>query len=322
MRGAGNLLGPEQSGFVHAVGFDMYLRMLEETVQRADARRRRARSSCRPTSRSTSPTYLPDDYVDVAGRQARRLPAASRASTTPAEIEALRAELRDRFGPLPRAGRGDARAGPAAGRRRARSGSRASWCAATRPVLPFGTRGAPDEGALGGVSRGAVPGGGAPRASAVAQAHAARRRADARRARARAASPSPDGGTSAQPCRLPRSSHHSNRSSLGIVRRRRGCHSLVACDGLKEALTPTSTSSRAPARRSSPSRASATCSATPRSRSRSTRTSRSLVASPTSGSLPAPRRCRGARRLAHRSARRSTTALSADDRRRRSSRSS
>ncbi|HMA24954.1 MAG TPA: DEAD/DEAH box helicase, partial [Gemmatimonadaceae bacterium] len=34
MRGAGNLLGAEQSGFVHAVGFDMYLRMLEETVTR------------------------------------------------------------------------------------------------------------------------------------------------------------------------------------------------------------------------------------------------------------------------------------------------
>ena len=34
LRGAGNLLGAEQSGFVHAVGFDLYLRMLEETVQR------------------------------------------------------------------------------------------------------------------------------------------------------------------------------------------------------------------------------------------------------------------------------------------------
>src|SRR4029450_6098641 len=34
LRGAGNLLGPEQSGFVHAGGFDMYLRMLEETVRR------------------------------------------------------------------------------------------------------------------------------------------------------------------------------------------------------------------------------------------------------------------------------------------------
>ena len=34
LRGAGNLLGPEQSGFVHAVGFDLYLRLLDETVTR------------------------------------------------------------------------------------------------------------------------------------------------------------------------------------------------------------------------------------------------------------------------------------------------
>src|SRR5512141_2205778 len=34
LRGAGNLLGPEQSGFVQSVGFDLYLRMLEETVGR------------------------------------------------------------------------------------------------------------------------------------------------------------------------------------------------------------------------------------------------------------------------------------------------
>ena len=59
----GTSSAPEQSGFVHAVGFDMYLRMLEETVQRLMRGRRARRSSCRPTSRSTSPTYLPDDYV-------------------------------------------------------------------------------------------------------------------------------------------------------------------------------------------------------------------------------------------------------------------
>ena len=33
MRGAGNILGPEQSGFVQAVGFDLYLRMLDEQVR-------------------------------------------------------------------------------------------------------------------------------------------------------------------------------------------------------------------------------------------------------------------------------------------------
>ena len=99
MRGAGNLLGSEQSGFVHAVGFDMYLRMLEETVQRlmsGDAAPKLVPSDVT----IDTPNYLPDDYVvsqdakiDVYKRLAR--------FTAPTEIEALRTELRDRFGPLP-----------------------------------------------------------------------------------------------------------------------------------------------------------------------------------------------------------------------------
>ena len=62
MRGAGNLLGAEQSGFVHAVGFDMYLRMLEETVRRlmsGDA----APKLVPADVTIDTPNYLPDDYV-------------------------------------------------------------------------------------------------------------------------------------------------------------------------------------------------------------------------------------------------------------------
>ncbi|HEX8945114.1 MAG TPA: DEAD/DEAH box helicase, partial [Gemmatimonadaceae bacterium] len=62
MRGAGNLLGAEQSGFVHAVGFDMYLRMLEETVTRlmsGDAAPKLVPSDVT----IDTPNYLPDDYV-------------------------------------------------------------------------------------------------------------------------------------------------------------------------------------------------------------------------------------------------------------------
>ncbi|HEX6598573.1 MAG TPA: transcription-repair coupling factor [Gemmatimonadaceae bacterium] len=99
MRGAGNLLGAEQSGYVHAVGFDLYLRMLDETVQRL----MRGEAAPRPQPADVSmdiPAYLPDDYIqsheaklDVYKRLAR--------FESPEEIEALRAELRDRFGPLP-----------------------------------------------------------------------------------------------------------------------------------------------------------------------------------------------------------------------------
>ena len=99
LRGAGNLLGPEQSGFVHAVGFDMYLRMLDETVKRVlrgdDA------PKLQPAEISLDlPSYLPDDYIisqDAKLDIYRRLTHM----TAIAEIEALRAEVRDRFGVLP-----------------------------------------------------------------------------------------------------------------------------------------------------------------------------------------------------------------------------
>src|SRR5688500_17991181 len=99
LRGAGNLLGPEQSGFVHAVGFDMYLRMLEETVQRV----MRGEGAPKPIPADVSmdiPAYLPDDYVaepEVKLDIYRRLTRVTLAR----EIEALREELRDRFGSLP-----------------------------------------------------------------------------------------------------------------------------------------------------------------------------------------------------------------------------
>jgi transcription-repair coupling factor (superfamily II helicase) len=99
MRGAGNLLGAEQSGYVHAVGFDLYLRMLDETVQRL----MRGESAPKPQPADVSmdiPAYLPDDYIES---QEAKLDVYKRLARyeSPQEIEALRAELRDRFGALP-----------------------------------------------------------------------------------------------------------------------------------------------------------------------------------------------------------------------------
>jgi transcription-repair coupling factor (superfamily II helicase) len=99
MRGAGNLLGAEQSGHVHAVGFDLYLRMLDETVQRL----MRGDAPPRPQPSDVSmdiPAFLPDDYMES---QEAKLDVYKRLARfeTPQEIEAIREELRDRFGPLP-----------------------------------------------------------------------------------------------------------------------------------------------------------------------------------------------------------------------------
>jgi transcription-repair coupling factor (superfamily II helicase) len=99
LRGAGNLLGPEQSGFVTAVGFDMYLRMLEEAVGRI--LRGDSMPKLQPSDVSVDvPSYLPDEYIAA---QDAKLDVYRRLThmIDPEDIEALRTEVRDRFGPLP-----------------------------------------------------------------------------------------------------------------------------------------------------------------------------------------------------------------------------
>jgi transcription-repair coupling factor (superfamily II helicase) len=99
LRGAGNLLGPEQSGFVHSVGFDLYLRLLDETVrQLSDDGSQKAWI---PADVNLDfPSFLPDDYIASPEAKLdvyRRLTALRDAGA----IEALRQEVRDRFGALP-----------------------------------------------------------------------------------------------------------------------------------------------------------------------------------------------------------------------------
>ena len=109
--------------------------MLDETVQRL----MRGDNAPPPPPADVSidmPAYLPDDYIES---QDAKLDVYKRLARfeTPEEIEALRAELRDRFGPLPAPAEAFF---PVARLRYARgiAGHRGeSWCAATRPVLPF-----------------------------------------------------------------------------------------------------------------------------------------------------------------------------------------
>ncbi|HET7631861.1 MAG TPA: transcription-repair coupling factor [Gemmatimonadaceae bacterium] len=99
MRGAGNLLGPEQSGFVQTVGFDLYLRLLDETVRNVVAGDAAPRLVPAEVNMDI-PHHLPDEYI---GSQDVKLDVYRRISrvTDARDLEALRAELRDRFGPLP-----------------------------------------------------------------------------------------------------------------------------------------------------------------------------------------------------------------------------
>lgn len=99
LRGAGNLLGAEQSGHAHAVGLDLFMRWLNDSVQalRGDSGEQIA---VPPEVIIDVPAYLPDSYVpdDVAKLEFyRRLACAGDLG----EIASLREDLRDRFGALP-----------------------------------------------------------------------------------------------------------------------------------------------------------------------------------------------------------------------------
>jgi transcription-repair coupling factor (superfamily II helicase) len=99
LRGAGNLLGAEQSGHAQAVGFDLYMRWLEETVKALRGQGTVAQPAP-PDVVLDRPAHLSDGYVpddDVKLDLYRRLARA----TTSGDIDGLRDELRDRFGPLP-----------------------------------------------------------------------------------------------------------------------------------------------------------------------------------------------------------------------------
>ncbi|HET9423907.1 MAG TPA: TRCF domain-containing protein, partial [Gemmatimonadaceae bacterium] len=104
LRGAGNILGPEQSGYVHAVGFDLYLRLLDETVRRLMQGDDAPKMSPSDVTLD-APNFLPDEYV---GDQDAKLDVYRRLSRVEAaeDIERLRQELRDRFGPLPQPAEG------------------------------------------------------------------------------------------------------------------------------------------------------------------------------------------------------------------------
>jgi transcription-repair coupling factor (superfamily II helicase) len=103
LRGAGNLLGDEQSGHIKEVGFELYQSMLEDAILAAKAGEiglARERDTLSPQITVDAPIMIPEDYVpDLAVRMAlyRRMNDAE----GPDAVEALAAEMIDRFGPLP-----------------------------------------------------------------------------------------------------------------------------------------------------------------------------------------------------------------------------
>ena len=112
LRGAGNLLGSEQSGHVAGVGFEMYCKLLKESV----ARLKGDEISLRPTAttrldflqnidgesdlRSEKLAYIPESYILETRLRIDAYRKVASASTEK-EVDALEDEMQDRFGPLP-----------------------------------------------------------------------------------------------------------------------------------------------------------------------------------------------------------------------------
>jgi transcription-repair coupling factor (superfamily II helicase) len=98
LRGAGNLLGGQQSGHIQAVGLDLYVKMLEQAI--LELRGEPPREAPRAALHLRVEMRIPPDYVPETHQ---RLSIYKRVSQLRREEEAapLRAELRDRYGPLP-----------------------------------------------------------------------------------------------------------------------------------------------------------------------------------------------------------------------------
>jgi len=98
IRGAGDLLGAEQSGHVAAVGFELYVELLNEAVAELSGRRRAAARPIRVDARVNA--YVPAAYI---GSEALKIDLHRRLALTDSEDELreLRADVEDRYGELP-----------------------------------------------------------------------------------------------------------------------------------------------------------------------------------------------------------------------------
>lgn len=98
IRGAGNLLGGAQHGHIATVGFDLYVKMLAEAVEESKGRR----PEPKPDVKVDIPVdaHLPESWI---AREGMRLEAYRRVAESPTHeaLADVRAELLDRYGPLP-----------------------------------------------------------------------------------------------------------------------------------------------------------------------------------------------------------------------------
>jgi transcription-repair coupling factor (superfamily II helicase) len=114
LRGAGNILGPEQSGHIAAIGYDMYCRLLKETVDRMTHGAEAGDGLLRDVPRAVEAeleaeavelelgieSYLPKEWIPAADTRVELLRRLAHLRTD-AEVDDAREDLRDRYGRIP-----------------------------------------------------------------------------------------------------------------------------------------------------------------------------------------------------------------------------
>ncbi|HEY7796254.1 MAG TPA: TRCF domain-containing protein, partial [Microbacteriaceae bacterium] len=102
IRGAGNLLGGEQSGHIAGVGFDLYLRMIGEAVDEFKGKKVEAPAELNleiPVSAHIPNSYLDSDRLRLEAYH--KLSAAGGSESTPEQLALILEELEDRYGKAP-----------------------------------------------------------------------------------------------------------------------------------------------------------------------------------------------------------------------------
>ncbi len=98
LRGAGNLLGKEQSGYISKVGFDLYCKLLQENIQRLKGQEKEI--TITPSINLRIKAYLPAPYISDELPRMEIYKKLSQVNTLD-ELQEIHSEIKDRYGPLP-----------------------------------------------------------------------------------------------------------------------------------------------------------------------------------------------------------------------------
>ena len=101
IRGAGDLLGPSQSGFIDTVGIDMYIEMLEEAIQAKKSGKEIEHQEIKPNTSIKKTSYIPDSFTNDDFDKLDMYQKFD-ALETEQQLKAYRLEIEDQYGKLPK----------------------------------------------------------------------------------------------------------------------------------------------------------------------------------------------------------------------------